>query len=175
MSRTRAIVAAALAVLVATGLVLARDADAPALPPTIRADSLIVEKAAHRLTLYDDGRVQKAYRVALGRGGLAAKQREGDLQVPEGRYTIDSRLEQSAFHRALHVSYPDSMDTARARRAGVPPGHSIMVHGIRNGLGWLGRFHTSVDWTAGCVALTNREIEELWRAVPDGTPIVLRP
>jgi murein L,D-transpeptidase YafK len=145
------------------------------LPSTARADSLVVEKTAHRLTLYAAGSPPKVYRVALGRGGLGAKQREGDLQVPEGRYFIDTRLERSAFHRALHVSYPDSADAARARRAGVAPGHSIMVHGIRNGMGWMGKFHRYVDWTAGCVAVTNAEIEELWRVVPNGTPIVLQP
>lgn len=73
------------------------------------------------------------------------------------------------------MSYPDSADVARAVQASVPPGHSIMVHGIRNGRGWLGRLHTVADWTAGCIAVTNREIQELWRAVPDGTPILIRP
>jgi murein L,D-transpeptidase YafK len=145
------------------------------LSTSVRADSVVVEKSAHRLLLFENGRVQKSYRVSLARGGLAPKRREGDLLVPEGRYMIDSRLERSGFHRALHVSYPDSADAARARRTGVKPGHSIMVHGIKNGLGWLGRLHRAADWTAGCVAVTNREIEELWSAVPNGTPIVIRP
>lgn len=146
-----------------------------ALPLSATADSLVVEKVAHRMTLYLGNGASKTYRVALGRGGLADKEREGDLRVPEGHYSIDSRLEQSAFHLALHVSYPDSSDRARATRSGVAPGHSIMVHGIRSGLGWLGRFHRYSDWTAGCVAVTNSEIEELWRVVPNGTPITLRP
>ena len=161
--------------LVGAGAVWAHTSDGPPLPDTIRADSLIVEKARHRLTLYAQGRAQKTYRVALGRGGLEAKDREGDLRVPEGRYRIDDRLARSAFHRALHISYPDSADLVRANQAGLAPGHSIMVHGIRNGVGWVGRFHRLVDWTAGCVAVTNTEIEELWRAVPDGTPILIRP
>ena len=155
--------------------VWAHTSDGPSLPETVRADSLVVEKAKHRLTLCAQGRAEKTYRVALGRGGLDAKHREGDLRVPEGRYRIDSRLARSAFHRALHVSYPDSADIVRAKQAGVAPGHSIMVHGIRNGVGWVGRFHRLVDWTAGCVAVTNAEIMELWRAVPDGTPILIRP
>lgn len=155
--------------------VWAHTPDGPPLPGGVSADSLVVEKTEHRLTLYARGRAQKTYRVALGRGGLEAKRREGDLRVPEGRYRIDSRLERSAFHRALHVSYPDSADIVRANRAGVAPGHSIMVHGIRNGVGWIGRLHRLVDWTAGCVAVTNVEIRELWRAVPDGTPILIRP
>jgi murein L,D-transpeptidase YafK len=163
--------------LVAGGavLLLARSGGGAPLSESVRADSLVVEKGAHRMTLYADGRAEKSYSVSLARGGLAPKEREGDLRVPEGRYTIDRRLEQSGYHRALHVSYPDSADVARAALAGVSPGHSIMVHGIRNGLGWIGRLHLAMDWTAGCVAVTNPEIEELWRAVPDGTPIVLRP
>jgi murein L,D-transpeptidase YafK len=103
------------------------------------------------------------------------KQREGDLKTPEGDYAIDGRLEASAFHRALHVSYPNARDRAAAARAHVNPGGAIMVHGIRNGLGWLGRLHRRVDWTSGCIALTDREIEEIWRAVPDGTPILIEP
>lgn len=88
---------------------------------------------------------------------------------------LDYRNARSSFHRSLHVSYPDSADVARARAAGVDPGGMIMVHGIRNGLGWLGRLHRALDWTDGCIAVTNREIEEIWRAVPDGTPIEIRP
>ena len=155
-------------------LVWANRASGEPLPHSAIADSLVVEKALHRLTLHQRGGGAKTYRVALGRGGLDDKEREGDLRVPEGIYTIDSRLERSAYHRALHISYPDSSDRARAARAGIAPGHSIMVHGIRNGLGWVGRFHESFDWTAGCIAVTNPEIEELWRAVPNGTRIVVR-
>ena len=173
--RVRAFVAIVVGgVAVTSGLAWAHAGHVP-LATGARADSVIVEKAAHRLLLFGDGRLLKTYRVALGRGGLAAKEQEGDLRVPEGRYTIDRRLEESAFHRALHVSYPDSTDVERARTAGVSAGHSIMIHGIRNGAGWVGRLHRLADWTAGCVAVTNREIEELWRAIPDGTPVVLRP
>lgn len=173
--RSAAVIGASLGVLLVGGALAWANGDGPALAEAVRADSLVVEKGTHQLTLFAGGQAQKTYQVSLGRGGLAPKEREGDLRVPEGRYSIDNRLERSGYHRALHLSYPDSTDVARAARAGVAPGHSIMVHGIRNGLGWLGRLHLAVDWTAGCVAVTNPEIEELWRAVPDGTPIVIRP
>ena len=88
---------------------------------------------------------------------------------------LDSRNPQSRFHLSIHISYPNAVDVEAARRAGVRPGGAIMIHGIQNGLGWIGRFHRFWDWTDGCIAVTNSEIEEIWRAVPDGTPIEIRP
>ena len=112
--------------------------------------------------------------MSLGREPVGPKKAEGDRRTPEGVYTIDTRIERSAFHRALHISYPNVADRAAAQSAGVSPGGAIMIHGIRNGLGWLGRAHRLIDWTSGCVAVTNPEIEELWRAVRDGTPVEIR-
>ena len=145
------------------------------LPSNITADRVIVEKAARRLTLLRDGTPLKSYRVALGRAPVGPKEQEGDRRTPEGIYSIDFHKEDSDYHRALHVSYPEQRDIERAAAAGVPPGCDIMIHGIRNGLGWIGAFHRRSDWTAGCIAVTDFEIEELWRAVPDGTPIEIRP
>ncbi len=141
----------------------------------VRADFIVVRKAAHELTLYKDGRAVKTYRVALGTGGLAPKQRAGDNRVPEGLYRIDGRNPNSNFHRSLSISYPEPRDVAAARARGVAPGGGIMIHGIRNGLGWLGPLHLRDDWTAGCIAVTDEEIEEIWNAVPDGTPIRILP
>jgi murein L,D-transpeptidase YafK len=141
----------------------------------VRADRVVVEKAARRLHLVKDGRVLKTYRVALGGNPLGHKQQEGDQRTPEGEYLIDRRNPASSYHLALHVSYPSPEDTSRATRARVAPGGDIMIHGLRNGLGWMGRLHRLRDWTAGCVAVTDREIEEIWHAVPDGTPISLQP
>jgi murein L,D-transpeptidase YafK len=125
--------------------------------------------------LYRKGKVLKTYRVALGRGGLGPKVQAGDNRVPEGVYKIVSRNPKSAFHRALKVSYPTLDQTRQARAHGVDPGGDIMVHGIRNGLGWIGKLQRRVDWTKGCVAVTDREIEEIWRLVPDGTTIEIDP
>lgn len=94
---------------------------------------------------------------------------------PEGLYKIDYRKADSSFHRALHISYPNAGDKAKARKLGVSPGGLIMIHGIKNGAGWIGNLHRFADWTNGCIAVTDAEIRELWRAVPNGTPIEIRP
>lgn len=139
-----------------------------------RADRVVVEKAARTLTLLRDGKALKTYRVSLGGNPVGHKNREGDQRTPEGEYVIDWHKPDSSFHRALHISYPAPTDIERARRAGVSPGGDIMIHGAPNGFGWIGRLHRWRDWTAGCVAVTDAEIEEIWTAVPDGTPVSLR-
>ena len=150
-------------------------AASPPNEPSLRADRIVVEKSARRLTLFSGRRALKSYRVALGPAPLGAKQCEGDGRTPEGVYAIDSRNRQSAYHRALHVSYPEQRDVANARRIGCRPGGAIMIHGLKNGFGSIGAAHANVDWTAGCIAVTNAEIEEIWRAVPNGTEIDIRP
>jgi murein L,D-transpeptidase YafK len=145
------------------------------LPPNVTADRVLVEKAARRLTLLRDGAALKIYRVSLGRAPVGSKEQEGDQRTPEGIYLIDFHKDDSDYHRALHVSYPEQRDIDRAAAAGVPPGCDIMIHGLPNGKGWIGAFHRRTDWTAGCIAVTNFEIEEIFRAVPDGTPIEIRP
>ena len=145
------------------------------LPPGTTIDQIRVEKSVRKLTVFRSGKELKSYRVALGRNPVGAKQEEGDMKTPEGIYKIDSRNPQSDYHLALHVSYPSDEDTARAAERGVNAGFDIMIHGIRNGGGWIGAFHRTHDWTAGCIALTDEEIEELWRVTPDGTPIEIRP
>ena len=145
------------------------------LPPETSIDRIVVEKSARKLSVFRDGKELKNYRVALGRNPIGAKQEEGDMKTPEGAYKIDSRNPQSDYHLALHVSYPSEEDVAHAAERGVNAGFDIMVHGIRNGDGWIGAFHRTHDWTAGCIALTDEEIEELWRVTPDGTPIEIRP
>ena len=140
-----------------------------------KADLVVVEKSKRELTIFSEGAPLKTYRVALGRVPIGPKSREGDKRTPEGQYTIDYRKADSGYFRALHISYPSQADAQSARKDGVSPGGDIMIHGLRNGLGWLGKLHRFVDWTLGCVAVTNKEMEELWRAVPDGTPIKLKP
>jgi murein L,D-transpeptidase YafK len=140
-----------------------------------RVDRVIVEKRDHKLLLMNGGTVVKSYSVALARGGLGPRQQEGDHKTPEGPYLIDSRNQSSQFHRALHISYPNEADKARAQRLSVDPGGDIMIHGIQNGLGWIGAAHRLVDWTNGCIAVTDEEIEEIWTLVPVGTPIEIRP
>jgi murein L,D-transpeptidase YafK len=143
--------------------------------PPQKAERVLVLKREHKLLLLSGDTVIKTYSVALGRGGLAPKQQQGDHRTPEGMYRIDRRKENSRFHRALHISYPNETDLEHARKVGVSPGGDIMIHGITNGLGWLGSAHRLIDWTDGCVAVTDAEIEEIWAMVPDGTPIEIRP
>ncbi len=143
--------------------------------PLQKADSILILKKDHVLELLAGGKVIRTYKVALGRGGLAPKEREGDGRTPEGHYVIDARNADSHYHRALHVSYPDAGDRNHAARLGVSPGGAIMIHGLPNGLGWVGAGHRLYDWTLGCIAVTNEEIDEIWNLVPVGTPVEIRP
>ncbi len=140
-----------------------------------RADLVVVDKSERRLTLMSGGREVRSYDIALGPSPEGHKQQEGDGRTPEGRYVIDWRNVNSAFHRSLHISYPNAGDRARARRRGVDPGGAIMIHGLPNGMGTLGGLHVASDWTLGCIAVTSEEIEEIWRVVRDGTPIEIGP
>jgi len=145
------------------------------LPAGTMIDRILVEKSARKLSIFRGDEKLKSYRMALGRNPVGPKEQEGDMKTPEGIYKIDSRNPQSDYHLALHVSYPSDEDSARAAERGVNAGFDIMIHGIANGGGWIGAFHRLHDWTAGCVALTDEEIEELYRVTPDGTPIEIRP
>ena len=148
---------------------------AQALPPGTTADRIVVEKSKRTLSLYRAGKLLKSYKIALGKNPVGPKQREGDSRTPEGSYVIDFRKADSKFHRALHISYPNAEDRRRARERGVQPGGAIMIHGLPNGTGAIGAAHRLRDWTDGCIAVTNEEIEEIWKVVPNGTAIVIRP
>jgi murein L,D-transpeptidase YafK len=143
--------------------------------PSQTADRVVILKREHKLTLLRQGIVLRTYTVAIGRGGYEPKERRGDHRTPEGSYVIDHHKANSRFYRALHVSYPNEADRTRARKLGVDPGGDIMIHGIMNGLGWLGWSHHWVDWTDGCIALTDSEMNEVWSLVPDGTTVDIRP
>ena len=162
----------------AVGLLLMSDnvfgRRATPLPRGARADLVVVEKSLHRMTLYSHRRILRRYVVSLGRGGLEPKTREGDGLTPEGHYEIDRRNPHSSFYRALHISYPSAMDRKAAAARGVAPGGDIMIHGLRNHTGWIGGWQRLIDWTDGCIAVTDGEIDEIWRVVPDGTPVEIR-
>ena len=148
-------------------------AQQPATPQ--KADSFLILKKDHLMELLAGGKVIRTYKVALGQGGLAPKEREGDGRTPEGHYVIDARYAESHYHKALHVSYPNAEDRKRAARLGVSPGGAIMIHGLPNGKGWVGAAHRLYDWTLGCIAVTDEEIDEIWNLVPVGTPVEIRP
>ena len=141
----------------------------------VRADRIVVHKHERVLELMAGDVTLKRYMISLGREPVGAKQREGDGRTPEGRYRIDYRNPASGYHLALHISYPDAKDRARARKAGVSPGGDIMIHGMRNGYGWIGPLHRLADWTNGCIAVTDTEMDEIWRIAANGTEIEIRP
>jgi murein L,D-transpeptidase YafK len=163
-----------LAAMLGAARARAFEAAAPPLPAAARADFIVIDKSQHRLRLYEQGRLLRAYRVALGHGGLGPKLHGGDGRTPEGRYIIDGRNPHSAYHLSLHISYPAARDVAEAAARGESAGGDIMIHGLKNGLGWIGARHRALDWTAGCIGLTDAEIEEIWRVVPDGTVVEIR-
>lgn len=143
---------------------------------SFKAGMIIVRKQERRLYLISqDGAPLKSYRVALGFEPYGPKRAEGDGRTPEGIYTIDGRNPDSRFHRSLRISYPSALDLARADAAGFPPGGDIVIHGIGDVPPAEARQHPNLDWTEGCIAVTNAEIEELWQAVEDGTPIAILP
>lgn len=145
------------------------------LPADSRIDSVLVLKGERKLILLNQDNPVKEYRIALGGNPTGHKKEEGDGKTPQGKYIIDYRKDNSAFHLALHISYPSQADQAQALLRGVKPGGLIMIHGIRNKLGFIGRWHRLFDWTNGCIAVTNEEIDEISLAVTDGTPIEIRP
>ena len=140
-----------------------------------KADKVLVIKSKRVLMLLKDGEIFRAYRVALGKNPQGRKIKAGDQKTPEGSYVIDSRNAKSRFHLAIHISYPNEADIADAQRQGVSPGGSIMIHGLPNGLAKVDKLHSLQDWTDGCIAVTNTEMEEIWEYVADGTPIEIKP
>lgn len=138
-------------------------------------DRILIEKQARRLMLIAHGTVLKSYRIALGGNPVGPKERQGDNKTPEGIYTIDAHNRDSAYHRSLRISYPNGNDMKRARELGVAPGGDIMIHGIKNGFSWVGDGHTEFDWTQGCIAVTDEEIEEIIKVAPIGTVVEIRP
>jgi murein L,D-transpeptidase YafK len=148
---------------------------APASAGAFIADSIVVEKSEHRLSLYHNGTLLRRYLVALGEQPVGDKVSIGDMRTPEGLFHIEARNPESRYHRALRISYPDAAHRARAQALGLSPGGDIMIHGLPARQAWVGAAHRDFDWTEGCIAVTNQEIEEIWSAVPVGTPIHIKP
>ena len=165
-------------VLAPLSLLLAVLAGAPTLAQQARAgekaDLVVVDKSERTLWVYQDGKAIRTYRgLQFGDAPRGHKRFQGDEKTPEGRYTLDYANPQSSYYLSLHVSYPNAQDRAYAQARGRSPGGDIFIHGQPNGM----PFDERVDgyWTDGCIALSNREIAEIWSLVPDGTPIHIRP
>jgi murein L,D-transpeptidase YafK len=136
-------------------------------------DRIVVEKSQRRMDLMSGETVVRSYEIALGSAPEGDKQQEGDGKTPEGKYIIEGRNPSSAFHLSLKISYPDAADRAAAAARNVSPGGDIFIHGAPNW--WLLAGQPPGDWTRGCIAVTKTEIEGIWRLVPDGTPVEIRP
>ena len=143
--------------------------------PGVKADSVLVVKSARTLTLMSHGKILRTYKVALGGQPVGAKRQQGDHKTPEGHYNLDRRNPKSRFYKSIHISYPNAKERQDATGRGVSAGGDIMIHGLPNGFGWLGESHRAQDWTDGCIAVTNSEMDEIWNLVEDGTPIEIRP
>jgi murein L,D-transpeptidase YafK len=145
---------------------------APQPPQRLIADFLLVDKSDRTLVAYARGAAIRTYGgIRFGDAPFGHKRFEGDERTPEGLYTIDWRNPASSYHLSLRISYPNETDRAFARQYGRSPGGDIFIHGQPNGYGGPA---LAYDWTDGCIALSNAEIEELWQIVPDGTPIEIR-
>lgn len=140
-----------------------------------QVDRIVVVKSTRTLTLQNGNRVLKTFKVALGSNPIGAKEREGDHKTPEGEYFVDAKNPHSQFHMALHLSYPSAEDRLRARKLGTSPGGDVEIHGLGKAYGWVGARHRMRDWTDGCVAVTNEEIEDIFKMVAVGTRVEIKP
>ncbi len=140
-----------------------------------KCDQVKVDKSERRLYLMKGDNVIKEFRVALGRRPVGRKECRGDKRTPEGEYTLDYEIKDSSYYKSIHIDYPNAKDKKRAGRKGCDPGGDICLHGIRNGLGWLDQFLNHFNWTAGCIAVTNSEIDEILELVTLPLPVKIRP
>lgn len=141
----------------------------------IKIDSLIVYKSKRELMAYSKGQLVKTYKISLGRNPMGDKAFEGDKKTPEGVYFINAKNPHSVCYKNLGISYPNKQDIEVSKNLGKPPGGNIKIHGLTNGAGFIGKFQRWFDWTAGCIALTDQEVEELYNTVEIGTKIEIKP
>ena len=141
----------------------------------VGVDRVVVYKRERKLVLLSQGKELRSYKVALGGEPVGPKTRQGDHRTPEGSYVLDSRNPNSQFYKAFHISYPNSKDIAAAKKSGVSSGGDIMLHGLPKEYAWVGKAHVLHDWTNGCIAVTNEEMDEIWKLVRVGTPIEIKP
>ncbi|UTW44286.1 L,D-transpeptidase family protein [bacterium SCSIO 12696] len=139
------------------------------------ADSVLVDKSERKMWLIHNGERYREYEISLGDSPEGHKQQEGDERTPEGNYLLDYRNPKSRYHLSIHISYPNADDEAKAKTKGVSPGGDIFIHGTPNGMDWAAKYYSGIDWTDGCIAVSNKEIEEIWALVKNGTPIEIRP
>ena len=139
------------------------------------ADAVLVIKSEKRLYLMREGEPFASFRVSFGSNPRGHKQEQGDGRTPEGRYILDYKNPGSAYYKSIHISYPNAKDRKEALKRGVEPGGDIMIHGQKNGYGRLSFLVQRFNWTNGCIALSDRDMDTVWNAVKPGTPIEIKP
>lgn len=144
-------------------------------PAQANIDAVLVKKSERQLLLLSDGKPVKRYRISLGDNPVGHKLYEGDQRTPEGEYILDWRNADSRFYKSIHISYPSPRDRELAEAWGLSPGGSIMIHGLPNEAGDLAFAYEGLDWTEGCIAVSNEAMDEIWQLVHDGTPITILP
>lgn len=144
-------------------------------PDVVEITQVLVKKSERRLYLLEHGEVVRSYRISLGDNPTGHKLYEGDERTPEGDYLLDWRNPDSDFYKSIHISYPNERDRELAESWGLSPGGNIMIHGLPNDAGDLAFAYSGLDWTDGCIAVTNEEMDEIWQLVADGTPIRILP
>lgn len=145
------------------------------LSSTIKIDLLVVYKSKRKLMVYSNGQLIKSYKISLGKNPIGDKEFEGDKKTPEGIYFINDKNPNSGYYKNLGISYPNEQDIEFSKKLGKPTGGDVKIHGLRNGIGFIGKFQRWYDWTAGCIALTDQEVEELYNTVDIGTKIEINP
>ena len=141
----------------------------------IQINKIVVYKSKRQLLAYSNGKLIKTYKISLGKVPIGDKEFERDKKTPEGFYIINDKNPNSGYHKNLGISYPNQEDIENAKRLGKPVGGDVKIHGLRNKMGIIGKFHRWFDWTLGCIAVTDNEIDELYVAVKIGTPIEIKP
>lgn len=139
-----------------------------------RVDHVYVMKSEGKMYLTYKGKVVREYKIDLGPQPVGHKVQEGDGRTPEGLYTLDYKNDQSKFYKSIAISYPNEEDVKRAKQMGVSPGGGIVIHGARNGKGWS-NINQKKNWTQGCIAVRNPDMDEIWRLVEVDTPIEILP
>ncbi len=145
------------------------------LPLNIKIDSLVVYKSKRELMAYSNGQLIKTSKTSLRKNPVGDKEFEGDKKTPEGIYFINAKNPNSGYYKNLGISYPDEQDIEVSKKLGKPTGGDVKIHGLRNGIGFISKFQRWYDWTAGCIALTDQEIDELYNTMDVGTKIEIKP
>jgi murein L,D-transpeptidase YafK len=161
--------------LTVVALVMVGVPQRPATAAISPVEVVVVYKNLNLMQLKRGNEVIRSYQIALGRNPLGPKQKAGDCRTPEGTYRIDRHTKKSKFYKSLHISYPNSRDLAQAKNRGLAPGGDIMIHGLPEGFEDMADYHFMSNWTKGCIALNNAEMDEIWQLIADGTPISINP